>query len=452
MEEKKVYMNDIAGYADEKREAQKIIDVLRDYENYRNGGAFVPKGLLLSGKPGVGKTMFAKAIATEANVAFFTVASGPSDSEDDTAKSIKETFAMAKWSKPSIVFIDELDELVSSTNSFGFYGYQSDYSRKILMTLLTEIDGLSNTDGVLVIATTNSKGTIPPALIRSGRLEKQITLGLPSQKDRAEILGFYIKKVPNCDLDVRSLASKTARFTGADLKTLINEGVIESIQKNEPLSQKLIERHIPTIRFGEIRRRSEADPSDAVCYHEIGHFLVQYGLTGQIGSISVEKIGPYDGYVDFDEDQTGKTNDIDSCSADDVMNAVTVALGGIAGELVFLDKRYCGATKDISDAVDLIRHLMANGVFGFEYLPFGNHGIPSIAGQTVMGEDTNDNAPSLGQKTTAILQDELNKAIEIVEKWRNLGDKIYRSLKRERCLTREDILLGVLESDLKTEK
>jgi cell division protease FtsH len=434
-----IHLADIAGYREEKEEAVKLADILKNFDQYKAKGASIPKGLLLYGEPGVGKTMFAKAISTEAGVPLYEFEADESENAEETIKSLKSLFTKAKETIPSIVFIDELDELVSNDES-GMYGFQSDYSRKTLKTLLTEIDGISSSEGILVIATTNRKRGIPRALIRSGRLEKQITFRLPTIEDRVAIAALYLKKAGVEGVNPNDVARKTEGFTGADIKSLINASIIESVRKREEVSLKTIASVIPTIRFGEIKKTVKGGPSDSVCYHEIGHFLTQYGLNGKIASISVEQYGDVAGHVAFEDDfpLPFSPKKDDRC-AEEILNSVIVSLGGIAGEEVFLGKRYCGSRSDLSDAIDSIYKVLANGCLGFEYLP----NLDIERGNSMRGVRAtlpNDAfVEQRSEKYIEILNESLAKAIDFVKSWRPLGELIFPLLKEKESLSREEL-------------
>ncbi len=369
--EKKVTLDDIAGYPEEKREAENLIDVLGNYALYKAAGARLPRGLLLCGVPGVGKTMFAKAIATEANVPLYQFEAGESENTEQTISGIKAMFAQAKEHAPSILFIDELDELVTGTDGSGLYGFQSDYSRKMLKTLLTEIDGISSSDGVLLIATTNSKNTLPPALIRAGRMGKQITFRLPDFDDRTAIAKLYLDLIDAKGIDPKEVAKKTDGFSGADIKALVNAALLEAVRLKKEVDMASIVRLIPTIRFGEIKKTAKQGPADSVCYHEIGHFLAQYALNKRVGSISVENYGEIRGRMELDDEINivPETTRFDVRSAKAVLDDVVVSLGGIAGEEVFLHERYCGSQSDLSKAFASIYMVLQNGALGFALMP-----------------------------------------------------------------------------------
>ena len=434
-----IHLSDIAGYQEEKEEARKLIHILKNYALYKASGASIPKGLLLYGEPGVGKTMFAKAIATEANVPLYEFEAAESENEEETIKNLKSLFQKAEETIPSIIFIDELDELISSDN-MGPYGFQSDYSRKTLKTLLTEIDGISSSSGILVIATTNNKRGISPALIRSGRLEKQITFKAPSIEDRAAIAKLYLEKANITGINPNDVARKTDGFTGADIKSLINAAIIESVRKEEKMSLQTVVSLIPTIRFGEIKKANKGGPTDSVCYHEIGHFLAQYALTGKIGSISVEQYGNVAGHVTLEEDfPIPFAPKKDERSAEEILDSVIVSLGGMAGEEVFLGKRYCGSRSDLSNAIESIYQVLANGALGFEYLPSFDVDRFS-ASRGIRASLPNDSSSEMrSHKFVQILNEKLEAAKKFVSKWEGLGKTIFPILKDKESLSSEEL-------------
>ena len=434
----KIYLKDIAGYSEEKEEAQKLINILKKYKEYQKIGAYIPKGLILSGNPGVGKTMLAKAIANESEVPFYEFESNESETEAETIKSIKDLFSKAKENAPSIIFIDELDELVMTTD------FRSDYSRKTTKILLTEIDGISSSSGVLVIATTNARPMLPPALIRSGRMDKRITMEMPDAIDREAIFKLYLNKNKRFkDIDAHDLALKTTDFSGADIKTLINETIIDCESRNiADYHTSDFDRNIPVVRFKDIKKSSRNGPSDMTCYHEIGHFVTEYKLTGNIGSISTERFGTIKGHVFFEEVDI----ETDLITRDTLKDKLITILGGMAGEEMMCGDIGNGSLSDVGKARNCIMSLANTGAFGFEKL--GNVISYGSLGRDVIPVSEN-RVKAINDLESSLLAEAYDKAKNIIKDNKKLVDVLYAELKqRERLSKREiEIIIRNMEKE-----
>lgn len=424
----KIYLKDIAGYEEEKAEAKKIIEVLKNHEKYEKIGAYIPKGLILSGNPGVGKTMLAKAIANESNVPFFEFESNEGETESETIKSIKALFTKARENAPSIVFIDEFDELVMTSD------FRSDYSRKTTKILLTEIDGISSSDGILVIATTNYRPMLPPALIRSGRMDKRITVEMPDTIDREEIIKLYLSRNERLsNIDAHQLALKTANFSGADIKTLINETIIDCVSQGiENITLADFERNIPVVMFQDIKKKSRNGPSDMTCYHEIGHFVAEYKQSGIVGSISTERFGRVMGHVYYDKEIIK----FEPVTRDTLKKKLITMLGGLAGEQVMCGDVTSGSSDDIGKAREYISQLVNVGAFGFDKL-LPNAQIGRFSHESFPTSETR--LEKIEELECDLLTEAFEKAKALISENKSLVDAIYKELKQKERLSKREV-------------
>lgn len=358
--EKKTYLKDIAGYDEAKKEAAKIIEVLRNYEKYKEEGVTLPKGLILAGCPGVGKTMLARAIANESDAPFYEYRTCKGKEGESDIENLRKVFKEAKEHQPSIVFIDEIDQIVTS----GVFA--SDSSRQMNKALLGEIDGLSSSEGTLVIATTNCLPSIDLALTGSGRMDKRIMMDNPDYKTRELICALYLKKHKIFEsIEPKDLAKKTIGFCGADIKTLVNETLLDLVssgKKEATISD--FDDQIQSIRFADLKHPDqEADKS--TIYHELGHAVLTYELTKKAPSVCVERIGKALGFTVHES-----TLDILKLSKSQILDQISIALGGMAAEEVFVGETSTGSSNDVEKANDLCDLMAKSGMFGFDCLVF----------------------------------------------------------------------------------
>lgn len=278
-----VTFKDVAGIEEAKEEVHEIIEFLRDPKRFTRLGGRIPRGVLLIGDPGCGKTLLAKAIAGEADVPFFSI-SGSDFVEMFVgvgASRVRDLFKQAKESAPCIVFLDEIDA-VGRRRGSGFSSGGNDEREQTLNAILVEMDGFNPSDGVIVIAATNRSDVLDPALIRPGRFDRQITVPLPDVKGRLEILQVHAKKVKlGPDVDLERLARATPMFSGADLAATINEGAISAtLADKDFIEQEDLEEARDKVRFGRSRksRRMEEKERMATAYHEAGHAVLQAAI------------------------------------------------------------------------------------------------------------------------------------------------------------------------------
>ena len=356
---KKVTFQDVAGADEEKEELQEVVDFLRDPEKYTALGARVPKGVLLVGPPGTGKTLIAKAVAGEAGVQFLSI-SGSAFVElyvGVGASRVRDLFEQAKKDAPAIVFIDEIDA-VGRQRGTGLGGGH-DEREQTLNQLLVEMDGFSANEGVIVMAATNRPDILDPALLRPGRFDRQIYVGLPDIRGREEILKVHARKKPLAeDVSLKELAGATAGFTGADLENLLNEGALLAAREGKPyLTREALRQAMMKVIAGpEKRSRVQTEHTRRLtAYHEAGHAVVIHEMTTQdpVHQITIVPRGMAGGMT-----VSLPSEDRAYLSRKELEERIAVCLGGRAAEQLVLGDISTGASSDIQKATSTARAMV----------------------------------------------------------------------------------------------
>jgi len=358
-QEKTVTFDDVAGAKEEKEELQEIVEFLRDPQKFTALGARIPKGVLLVGPPGTGKTLIAKAVAGEAGVQFLSI-SGSDFVElyvGVGASRVRDLFDQAKKDAPAIVFIDEIDA-VGRQRGAGLGGGH-DEREQTLNQLLVEMDGFGSNEGVIVLAATNRQDILDPALLRPGRFDRQIYVGLPDIKGREEILRVHAKDKPLAeDVSLRDTARATAGFTGADLENLLNEAALLAARADQQFIKKadLHEAMLKVIAGPEKRSRVVTEHARRLtAYHEAGHAIVIHELPSQdpVHQITIIPRGPAGGMTISlpSEDKAYQ-------SRKELEERIAVCLGGRAAERLVLGDVSTGASSDIQKASQIARDMV----------------------------------------------------------------------------------------------
>lgn len=354
----KTTFNDVAGINSEKQELMEVVDFLKNKDKFKAVGARVPRGVLLSGNPGTGKTLLARAIAGEANVPFFA-ASGSDFSGIivglGVAK-IKEIFEMAKRNAPCILFIDEIDAIGQRRST---HSYNDQDREQTLNQLLIEMDGFANDTGIIVIGATNRADMLDPALLRPGRFDRQVYIELPDLSGRREILDLYAKKIKvGSDVDLMNLARGTTGFSGADLENLLNEAALLAVRNGRTeIATTDVEEARDKILMGPRKiRKMRPEDLKLTAFHEAGHAFVSQmysDVTDPIHKATIIPRGRALGMV-----QHLPIDDKVSMTIAEVRANLAVALAGRAAEEVFFgaDKITTGAESDIASATRLARY------------------------------------------------------------------------------------------------
>ena len=408
--DKKVTFADVAGLQEEKEELAEIVDFLKSPKKYVQVGARIPKGVLLEGPPGTGKTLLAKAVAGEAGVPFFTI-SGSDFVEMFVgvgASRVRDLFQDAKKNAPCIIFIDEIDAVARRRGS-GLGGGH-DEREQTLNQMLVEMDGFGVNEGIIVMAATNRKDILDPAILRPGRFDRNVVVGRPDVKGREEILKVHARNKPlGDDVDLKQIAQTTSGFTGADLENLLNEAAILAAKENRVYIQQSDIRHA-FVKVGigpEKKSRVVSEKERRItAYHEAGHAILFHVLpdVGPVYSVSIVPTGGAGGYT------------MPLPEGDDMFNTkghmlqeITVSLGGRVAEEQIFDDITTGASQDIRQATAIAKSMITK--FGMsERLGLINYDNDSD--EVFIGRDFGHTSRGYGEKVAGTIYEEVKRIID----------------------------------------
>ena len=448
----KVTFADVAGAQEEKEELQEMVDFLRSPKSYTDLGARIPKGVLLVGPPGTGKTLLAKAVAGEANVPFFTI-SGSDFVEMFVgvgASRVRDLFDQAKRNAPSIVFIDEIDA-VGRHRGAGLGGGH-DEREQTLNQLLVEMDGFATNEGVIVMAATNRRDILDPALLRPGRFDRQITVNYPDLQGRVDILKVHSrgKKLAE-DIDYENVAKRTPYFTGADLENVMNEAALLTARnKRKQITQQTLIDAIARVQMGPERKSHKVNENDrkTVAFHETGHAIVGHLLphSDEVHLITIVPRGQAAGHT-----LSLPSEERDNIGRKTLLDMITMTLGGHAAEHVALEDIYTGSTSDLKRATELSRRMVTefgmSDSLGTIYL--GN-GQEVFVGMDIghSREYSEQVAYQIDQEVKKVLDSCYKKAIALLEQNIDKLHLVANALLQEETLSREEFLALMSGKDL----
>ena len=405
----KITFEDVAGVDEEKEELQEIVEFLKNPKKFTDMGARIPKGVLLVGQPGTGKTLLAKAVAGEAGVPFFII-SGSDFVEMFVgvgASRVRDLFEQAKRNSPCIIFIDEIDA-VGRQRGAGLGGGH-DEREQTLNQLLVEMDGFAANEGVIVLAATNRPDILDKALLRPGRFDRQIVVGAPDVKAREQILEVHSrKKRLSDDVDLKVIAKNTSGFAGADLENVLNEAALLAARRDKTeIGMREIEDAMVKVTMGpekKTRVRNEHEKK-LVAYHEAGHAVVSKFLPTQdpVHEISIVPRGTAGGYTMY-----RPTEDKSFISKTYMEETIVSLLGGRVAEALILDDVSTGASNDIERATKMARSMVT--VYGMSDR-LGTIMFDGDQGEVFLGRDLAQ-SKTYSEETAAIIDEEVKRIID----------------------------------------
>ncbi len=442
----KTTFKDVAGIDSEKQELMEIVDFLKDSKKFRDVGARVPRGVLLSGEPGTGKTLLARAIAGEANVPFFA-ASGSDFSGIivglGVAK-IKEIFDLAKRNAPCILFIDEIDAIGQRRST---HSYNDQDREQTLNQLLIEMDGFANDTGIIVIGATNRVDMLDPALLRPGRFDRQVYIELPDLSGRKEILDLYAKKVKvSADVNLQDLARGTTGFSGADLENLLNEAALHAVRNGrKEIAQIDVEEARDKILMGPRKvRKMRPEDIKLTAYHEAGHAFVSImyaDITDPIHKATIIPRGRALGMV-----QHLPIDDKVSMTIAEVRANLAIALAGRSAEEVFFgpEKITTGAESDIAMATRLARYSITTAGLSSKLGLAAINQVNSFGSRSALENASEKTAQMVDEEVRAWLDLAHADATKLLSKNKETVRKLAEELLARETLTGDEIKQIVL--------
>ncbi len=435
----KTRFNDVAGIDEEIEEVKEVVDYLKNSGKYRKMGARIPKGILLVGPPGTGKTLIAKAVAGESNVPFYSI-SGSDFSEMFVgvgAGRVRSMFKQAKATAPCIIFIDEIDA-VGLKRGMKISGSED----QTLNQILVEMDGMDENNGVVIMAATNRADVLDPALLRSGRFDRQIKVSLPDKKGRHEILQVHAKN-KNIDekVDLEYIAKRTPGFSGADLENVLNESAILAIREDRAvIESKDIDEAIDRVMMGPAKksRKYSDEEKKLVAYHEAGHAIIGLKLPDapKVRKITIIPRGDAGGYnlmLPEEEKYLATKKSLEA-------NIVSFMGGRIAEELIF-DDISAGASGDIQEATRIAKYMVTlygmSSLGPIQYVDTSN--MYTTMGDSSLSGYSESTARVIDEEVRKIIQSSLEKARTVISENMALLHLIANTLIEEETITEEEI-------------
>ncbi|MBI5134303.1 MAG: ATP-dependent zinc metalloprotease FtsH [Candidatus Taylorbacteria bacterium] len=438
----KVTFKDVAGAREAKQELMEIVDFLKNPKKFLDVGAVIPKGILLMGAPGTGKTLLARAVAGEAGVAFFSI-SGSEFVEMFVgvgASRVRDLFKMAKAAAPAIIFVDEIDA-VGRSRGVGMGG-GNDEREQTLNQILVEMDGFEPNEKVIVMAATNRPDVLDPALLRPGRFDRRVTIDVPDRNDREEILKIHARKKPFAeDVNLRVVAERTPGFSGADLYSLMNEGAILAARENRTkVSQYDLIRAIEKVMLGPERKSHllSMEEKKITAYHEAGHAVVSSVLdyADPVHKISIISRGRAAGYVLHLPLEDRKLQ-----SKREFLDDIAVSLGGYVTERMIFGDLTTGPSNDLQVSTALARDMVTK--YGMSE-KMGPVALESAGGRVLFGKGVDEGeyservAAEIDAEVKSIMTEGMEKAEKTVKTHRKLLDAIAERLMEAETIERDD--------------